>query len=301
MNTINRSIRFYRFFAGVDAAGKPLPVDLLPILKKIQKIAPTKRYIKVEDKKLICVIDDLKSPYQLRFGLIRTTDLPLVEELGKLTPLAISARAGLFDAIHIVLFKDNVVGFDFNYFGPRINKFLDYLLALAHAVCPRELSLEPLINPKIVSQLIKMKKIKMFDLRIHKSYLSQIAEVDESLSAALNAAQKLGNPEQIELRIQVNPRSTSKLKTSLLKVIKRIVRRPDYDQVFSKLLVKGFDEAIKQNVDLDLLNEKIASDRKITRISSKSRELDPQSAYAAIRDAYEEKKTMIKKAASVQL
>lgn len=301
MNTLTRSIRFYRFYAGVDAAGKPLPVDLTAIFKKIQKLAPSRRYMKVEDKKLSCVIDNLKTPCQLRFGLIRTTDLPLVEKLGRLSPLAIPARAGLFDAIHIVLFKDNVVGFDFNYFGPRINKFLDYLTDKANALCPKELTLEPLINPKVVSQLVKMKKIKMFDLRIHKSYLAQIAEVDESLSSALKAAQKLGNPEVIELRMQVNTRSQSKLKTSLLRVVKRIARRPDYDQIFSKLLVKGFDEALQQNVDIDLLNEKIETDRPVAKINVKSRELKPEAAYTAIRDAYEEKKSIIKKAASVQL
>lgn len=302
MNTIKRSIRFYRFYAGLDDAGKPLPFDMLPILKKIDKTALTDKYLQEDDRRILCFVEeDLSKPYRARLGSIRTTDLPLVEQRGKLSALDIPPSAGLFDAIHLVFFEDNVVGFDFNNFGPRINKFLDYLQEVTPRLCPNLLALEPLVNPKIIDQLQHIRQIKLFDLKVHSSYLAQISRIDDSLGAALYAAQTLGNPEIIEVKLQVGGRSTNNLNKSLLGIVKKLIRRSDSDQELSKLMIRGFDDALQQNIELDLLSDKIVAKENIVRIEARSRELDSASAYQAIIRAYTDRKELIQLAASMQL
>lgn len=50
-----------------------------------------------------------------------------MEQAGALSDLRIPTHAGLAETIHIVVFPDNIVGADFNFFGPRLSRFSRYL------------------------------------------------------------------------------------------------------------------------------------------------------------------------------
>ena len=153
MSTIQRVIRFYRFDIGQTEAFLENQFDPKPMLERISRLSANNRYMDSEDRRTTCVIDSLQTPYKIRLANIRITDFPSVEQGGIIKALDLPKNAGLFETIHIVFFPDNVIGFDSNFYGPRVSKLLDYFHERTTDICPKIIFLEPLINPKIAEQL----------------------------------------------------------------------------------------------------------------------------------------------------
>ena len=61
------------------------------------------------------------------FCQIRRTGLPQLEQAGTVSDLKIADNAGLVEAVHVVFFPDNIVGADFNFYGPRLSRLGYYL------------------------------------------------------------------------------------------------------------------------------------------------------------------------------
>jgi hypothetical protein len=109
--TIRRKILFYRVNVGADTSGKLKHFDpgVLAPLGSLSFDEQSGRYFIEPDGNALCLWIDSQAPrLQLRFGRIRRTDLPLIEQHGKLTELRIDDDAGLSEPIHLIFF-DNVI------------------------------------------------------------------------------------------------------------------------------------------------------------------------------------------------
>ena len=140
-DTIPRDIHFYRVDIGNDPSGKPLLFDPIPVFEYINKLAwndakKENRYFDRDGKVLGCWIHSTKIPCKITLGSIRRADLPQIETQGELSPLEIPDKSGLVEQTHIVFLGDNIVGCDYNFYGPRIARLPFYLSGKALKVAP---------------------------------------------------------------------------------------------------------------------------------------------------------------------
>ncbi len=304
MPTVERTIRFYRVDAGLDAAGRPQPFNPIPTLEYIDKLPWTTDGRYWNDgmgKTTCCWVDESKSRSKIRIGNIRRSDLPQVEQRGALTSLGISEQSGLAEQIHVIFFENNIVGCDFNFYGPRITRLEYYLAEKAVGVAPPTIHFEPLLRDDITEQLARIKYITFFQMKIRTSFAKVIADKDKSLGAGFEAAGRAGEADEVEIVLRPTPYSRGWLNEDLLGTVRKLKREPALQHESSKFLIKGYDREKEQIVKLDLLSDKLIAKRSIVTLNKRTRALDPKSAYSAIMSAFTELKDQLNKAASVKL
>ena len=126
-------------------------------------------------------------PCKITLGSIRRSDFPLVENQGELSPLEIPDKAGLVEQTHIVFLEDDIVGCDINFYGPRISRLSFYLAEQAVGHAPEILNFNPILRRDVYQQLKKFRALKSLNLKIRASYAETIANINDSLGAALMA------------------------------------------------------------------------------------------------------------------
>lgn len=309
MTPVERAIYFYRVDVGTDEAGRPLHFDPTSLLARVARLpwnaSVTGRYWNdASDGKVTCCwVDRNKAPHRVRVGNIRRSALPELEEGGQLLPLNIPHGSGIAELIHVVFFKDNVAGADFNFYGPRISRLGSYLQCKAGQACPRVLQFQPLLKHDVERQLQQLQEIRLLTLAVRPSWLSRMTQANESLSDAFSAAhQLLDDPNGVVTITLKTPRySRGWLPDKVLTYAKDIVRTPGWRDGLERFRVKGYNPNAARIEELDLLNDKLIAKRTILRQDDRSRALDPDSAYAAIESAYEELKSEIALAAAVSI
>ena len=132
-----RKIHFYRANIGSDGGGRPIPFDPHLALNHIAGLPFTMqgRYLADEDDAITCWVDGPNPRRRFRLGLVRRSGLPMIEEAGNLTDLQIPPNSGLVETIHVVVFPDNIVGSDFNFYGPRMSRVRPWIQLSCSAWC----------------------------------------------------------------------------------------------------------------------------------------------------------------------
>ena len=304
--TVERRISFYRVFAGLDDAGRPLPFDPGPALARVHRLPFTARgrYWQDGDGNATCCWVDCAEPTEplqrLRFGHIRRSGLPQVERRGTLTPLHIPAASGLVEQVHVVFFPGGIIGSEFNFYGPRLPRLAQYLAAKApHDGCAA-LAFEPLLRQDVAAQLDQLTDIRLVRLRIRASYAAQVAQADRDLGSAFEAAGRAGEAEELELVLRALPRSRHPLAERLLGAVKRLAGFGDLRSEVSRFDVKGLHQQTGRVEELDILSDQLIAKGQIIRQDARTRALDPESAYGAIQRAYAELRDQLELAAGVE-
>lgn len=122
-NDVERRIHFCRSYCGKNEAGKPVPYKQATAVAQIKSLPFTDskvggRYFEDAENVYCCWVE---SPSKLKFAVIRRDAFPQLEEKGIVKALNVPATAGLVEQIHVRFFPKNVVGFDFNFYGPRLS------------------------------------------------------------------------------------------------------------------------------------------------------------------------------------
>ena len=130
--TLERKIYFYRADIGTDEGGQPLAFDPSPALDAIDSLPFTNddhgRYEFDADGNALRVRRHNAVPnVTLQFGRVRRNGLPMLEQAGNISDLVLDVDTGLLEAIHVVFFPDNIVGAEYNHFGPRVSRLGSYL------------------------------------------------------------------------------------------------------------------------------------------------------------------------------
>jgi hypothetical protein len=149
------------------------------------------------------------SPQSLRFCQIRRTGLPQQELAGNVSDLPIAADAGLLEPVHVVFFADNIVGADFNFYGPRLSR-LGYFLRLKSGNTIPLASFHPLLRNDVAEQLDHLTELRLFDLKVKASYIKTVRSADASLGDAFAANAKVLDGDVEELEIVLRPSRDSR-------------------------------------------------------------------------------------------
>lgn len=299
---VERKIYFYRVDAGQDAAGRPVVFNPAATLTHLKGLGFTEdgRYWDSGDGNITCCWIDAASPHgRLRVGNVRRSGLPQVERRGAIEPLGIPQAAGLVEQVHVTFFPNQIVGAEFNFYGPRLSRLERYFAVRADGVCPPVI-FEPLLRQDVTDQLDRLGDVRLFHLKIHASYAGIVAEADQDLGAAFEAAARAGQAEELEIILRPRAHSRGTLANRLLRTVKQLAQRQDLREEASHFTVKGFNEVADRVEAVDILKDQLISRKRIVLEDERTRALDTESAYAAIEDAYTELRTELLRAAGVR-
>ena len=181
--TIERRIHFYRSSVGSNPDGSPIPFDPLPALAAINQLSFADvlrgRYLVDQDGDALCAWPGTaRNETTLKFCQVRRTDLPQVEQAGHVSDLPIGVTAGLLETVHVVFFPNNIVGAEFNFYGPRLSRLENYLHFKSNGAVPFA-TFYPLVRGDAAQQLNQLQEIRVLDFRskhhIFKAFKLQIS------------------------------------------------------------------------------------------------------------------------------
>jgi hypothetical protein len=304
--TIERKIHFYRIDAGVNVSGKPLIYDPVPALNKIKGLPVTDekygRYLTDEDGNAIGVWPELVGVRTaLRFCQVRRNGLPQVEQAGVVNELNIADDAGLLEPVHVVFFADNIVGADFNFYGPRLSR-LGYYLSTKTGMDGQLLQFMPLLRQDVAAQLNRLDEISLFDLRIKSSYAQSVSQRDESLDAAIKAnLLVLGDDtEDVQLILRAARGRRRGAFRRLGKAIKDLISSENFRENTERFQVRGRMNDTGKIDTIDLLKDQLIATKQILRLGERSRAVQAESAFQAIETAHAELKDSLLIAAGLR-
>lgn len=299
-NTVERKIYFYRANVGADGSGRPLPFSPAAALRHINALpfSNAGRYLADGDTALCCWVDRPNPRQRFRLGQIRRSGLPQVEQRGALTDLTIPANSGLVESIHVVAFPDNIVGSDFNFYGPRMSRLGIYLETKAAGHCP-DVTFEPLLRRNVAEELDRLCEVRMFNLKIRASYAATVAQANEDLGAAFEAAARAGDAEELEIILRPRRHSRNALADRMLRTARRLARRADLRTEASKFEIKGVRADDGRLEVIDILRDQLIAREEVMKQTRRGRALDSTSAYEAIERAFSELQGELAVAAAV--
>ncbi|MER7209866.1 hypothetical protein ABT340_22635 [Streptosporangium sp. NPDC000239] len=304
--TIQRSVYFYRIDAGADETGIPknINVELEAGLKAIGDLPfdlANRRYMNQSDGSSLCTwIDAVGEVTKIRLGTIRKNALPQSEFGGTLRNLTLEAEEGLCETSHICLFPNGIVGVEHNFYGPRAKRLSAYMMHVLSGSLP-SFTMEALLRHDVSKQLEGNKSVRKLTLRVRRSYTSTIAEANESLGRALDAAAVGSDAAVVGLILQPEPYKKIDLKSDLIHFLRRIMRKEDLREQTRELKATIVDDKTGRTDEINLLEDQLISKKTILRQSQRSRVLNSDDAYRKIAEAYEELREDLLSASSASM
>lgn len=297
-STVERKIYFYRVDAGHDEAGRSITFGVPECLKHIDglPLASGERYWDEGADRHCCWIDNAASPQRLRFARVRRSALPQMERGGLLQGLSLPSNAGLAEQIHVVFFPKEIVGVDFNFYGPRLSRLGGYL---AEKGCLPVLSFEPLLNNDVLRSVQRLEEVTMLQLRIRAPFADVIAKRSRSLGAAFRAAANAGDADVVEVVLRPAPWSKGHLADRLVRVVRSLAGDTSVREQALSFKLRGRTEDGLTDV-IDVLADQLITTKRIVQQDDRSKALDRDAAYVAIREAYAELRPQLEAAAAAQ-
>ncbi len=302
--TLERKIYFYQADIGVDEGGALLAYDPMPALNAIAALPFTNddsgRYEFDSEGNAVCaIVHSTGQNPSLRFCRIRRTGLPQLENAGTITDLDLGVSTGLLEAIHVVFFPNNIVGAEYNHYGPRMSRLGNYFYTKSNHVVP-DAAFRPLLRGDAVEQMSRLNEIRELSFNIRPSHIEAMSRTDNSLAEAFRAPFRvLEYPETLHLHLKPIANERRSLLDRLVSPIKELMSTPSIRDGVEKLEVRGKCSDSERVETLDLLKDQLISTVQIVRMNERSRALDTNAAFNAIYEAYEDSFDLIQSAASV--
>ena len=303
-NTLERKILFFRADIGEDDGGRPLAFDPSPALDAINALPFSNddagRYESEADGNALCLINHSNEQRSaVQFCRVRRNGLPQLEEAGQVKDLDLAPETGLLEAMHIVFFPGNIVGAEYNHFGPRISRLGNYLHQKSNQVVSR-VSFRPLLRGDAAEQLERLVDLRLFEFSILPSYVEITRQAAPSLHDAFAANNRLlESPETLQLVLQPRKEDRTAFLQRIKDPLNGVFSSNGFQEGSRRLQVRGKCADSGRVETIDLLKDHLVSVQRIVRMNERSRALDPDSAIQAIRDAYQQLGDDLDKAAGV--
>ena len=289
--TLQRKIYFYRADIGTDEGGQPLDYDPIPALDVIESLPFTNdihgRYEIDADGNALSVRRLQTVPNAtLQFGRVRRNGLPQLEQAGNISDLVLATDAGLLEAIHVVFFPNNIVGAEYNHFGPRVSRLGSFLHDKSGKAVPRA-TFRALLRRDAAKQLDRLSDLRVLELSVMPSYVDVVRQSHASLADALAAnGRVLENPKVLQVILKPQQESSTGFLANVIGGLKDLVSNGNVQEGADRLQVHGKCHDTDRVETIDLLRDQLISTKAIVRMNPRSRALVPAAAFQAIREAY---------------
>lgn len=298
---IQRTIFFYRMLA-IPLEDKTIPVidvkDIfsgLDLLKYDPKLSDaTSRYMQYGANFVGTWNTNAGGHYRVRMSKIRRSDLPHLENSGKLKALPMAAGDGLSEPIHMQFFADDIVAAEFNFHGPRAALFAGYCAEKIPAL-PR-FKLCPLISKSVLAELEKLADIRLLSVRIHESKSTLLAAAGNSIDDALDGIANQYGADTLELTMSAGRGKKLKGAKALAKSLLSASNEPMKD--FKSFKVSGHNKDTEEIETIDLLRDKLVQKRNVTKAAN-HKGVDSVSMFNEMEKAYNKLRDNLKKAVAL--
>lgn len=302
-SSIERTIRFYRVQVGFTETGEPRPFDAAAIFDRISSLEwdpenPEGRYLDDGRGLVTCCSVHEKHSRRVWFAGVRRRDLPQLEHEGNLKALSVPEGAGLAERSHMVFFRNNLVGVEFNFYAPRINRLRQYLRAKVPDLAP-EVSFEALLRNDAAQRLEQLDDIRKLTLRVRPSLVETIREANESLGKAFDVLMEGDRAQDVEIVLRMKPGGSGTLMQTLLGACRKLLTKGSFRDEATTFRVKGLSNGTRQVEEFDLLNDALFSKKMIVREGDESKAVDTTSAFLAIEEAFQEREQELLEAPSL--
>lgn len=288
-DSIERRIYFFRVICEKEGH----PVDPSVVFSHINSLSYTVsgRYHNIPgDRSLSMDISSYHFPIKVKMGTIRRSGLPLVEQSGTTTPLTLPPGAGLYEPAHFIIFENNIMGFELNYYGPRAATLNEYIPIKASTLADH-FEVRALIRRDVLSALSRIGEIRLFDISVQRDMKEHLKRLDASLADAFEEMEKFTDAETLEIVLRPRPFAREGIRISFLNNVKKLIdwlSSPDVREGINKLRIKGIDRTTGGKVDFDLLEQLLISKKRMVMQDISHRAVDSDSAYGSIIEAYRE-------------
>lgn len=303
-NNIMRKIHFFNFEIFELPAGSksferhsnPLKVfeDIAKLELKGEGDKTRFKYYSNNDVSFLIDINKTANSVKGRYALSRRSALPELEKGGVLEPLKIPPNSGLAEITHFIYYPEkNVLGVEFNFFGPRATSLSNYLKEKSRNTSnPFEfIELNPILNQDLDKLLQDIGEIHLFNMEITRNELSFIEELNEDLHSAFESAAKVSEAESVEVILRKKKYSRKGFSLPFTKgKLKELLSKSDNRQKINKLKVVADSVSDKNAKKFDLLEDKMITSKKVATIDSRSRSVDSECMFSKIDEAFEELK-----------
>lgn len=305
---VERSIYFYAADAGVDGSGRFLHFDHASVLDAIDGIPQDdpERLMRVRaNQAAYCWVHSHVAPQRIRLAIVRSAELPEVfERRGDLSPLIMSGDAeGIAESIHIVFFENNIVGADFNFYGPRISSLHRYFVGKAHHVSSELRAFGFLADPDVERRLDGFQDLRQLQIRMRPADAEVLRNYHRGLAGAFDAASEYLEPDA-EMELIWRPKAHSRGKgigREILNAVRNIYRQERLHGRADIFRVQGIDGFGNSTDLVDLLSDNLVARKKMVRQNPLSRAVVADSAYGAIEEAYRELQHKFNRASSLYI
>jgi len=284
--TIDRKIYFYKMEIKKD--GRTVQPE--PIFSAINQMPFNEdgRYFQLNDGNMWSMyVDSTNLPLKARIGTIRKKGLPMMERRGQTSPLTIPPDAGLYEPMHFMIFQNNVVGFEYNFYGPRPGSLKFYLPKKVPNLVD-EVELVPLIRRDVHDLLSRIGEVKAFRLKIHRDMGKLLRDLDDNLPDAIEAAKHASDAEYIEIVFRARKYSRHGINIPFLSRLADWLSRSEVRAAVDTLKIRARDEITQSVEEFDLLQEYLLSVKQVVKQDDIHRSVNTNAMYAAINEAYTE-------------
>lgn len=304
--TVERTVRFYRVTAGLNADGSPRDYDVSDALNRIECLPFSAthqrpfRYMSHGGKFWFTMLHPNTTGTEFAFWQSTRDDLPLEENGGNIQELKIDDKAGLADAMYAVFFPPNILGVAMDGGDGRVTKLGDYI-SLKTSV-PGKVKIQPLVHRDIRQRLERMTELKLLQFTIRASYIETVESAGASLGRAFRSIRDVWEEQELlELTIRPVGRSAIRARQAIIPPIQELLTRNDFRSNSTKCKVKGTPTGSVRQLTLDVLSDKLIVKKEIPKAGNRSAALDEAAAYQAIREAYNDLAPDIAQAAGVEI
>ena len=304
LGTLERKIYFFRADIGTDESGQPLTFDPAPALDVIDSLPFTNdahgRYEFDADGNALSVRrHHTASNVTLQFGRVRRNGLPQLEQAGNISDLVLDADEGLLEAIHVVFFPDNIVGSEYNHFGPRVSRLGSFLYEKSKEAIPR-VAFRPILRGDAAKQLDRLSDLRVLELSVLPSYVDVVRQSHVSLADALAAnGRVLESPKVLQVILKPQQEASTGFLASMIGGLRDLVSNGNVQEGANRLQARGKCQDTDRVETIDLLKDQLISTKAIVRMNPRSRALDSEAAFQAIREAYQDLHDELTASASV--
>ena len=246
------------------------------------------RYEYDDDGNAVAAWPDSGSQPRLMFCRIRRNELPSQEDGGQLSELNMRQSSGLAEPIHVIFFPGNIIGAEYNHFGPRLSSLGKYLYEKSDKAVELP-SFRPLIRSNLLEQLNRLGTLRLFELTVNESYREIANTINMPDIRSLRILQE-SEPgvKKINVSMSMDETSGTDMFNRLLGAARSFLESDMLSEFATKFHLRGRCKDSGRVETIDLLKGLVTTTKLIERIGPRGRSLRPNSVYSAITEAYTE-------------
>ncbi len=228
-------------------------------------------------------------PFYGRMVITRRGSLPHVENQGNLTPLQIPRRAGLAEITHFIYFSDQqIIGVEFNFYGPRPTRIADYLAEKARGDID-SIELTPILRLDFEERINRIGQITFMEIEVSRNAVQVVRDLNESLGRAFQAASEASDAEVLQIILKKKKYARDGFRFDfLLDKFRQVFGNAEMREAFNKFKIRAQNTSTGEPDTFDFLADKLIVSKTVELENQRNRMVNSTDMYRAIISAYED-------------